>query len=102
MIDEMVHIRDFELMVSETEMSKAGRGPMNIEIHWALADELITMLLESYDDAARYRFIRDDATDYHIGEFFSTEVNDRDACIDSLIEQLNLRMNRLKAKAIIK
>lgn len=62
----------------------------------------ITRLRESEKDAARYRFIRDESTDYHIGEFFSTEVNDRDDCIDSLIEQLNLRMNRLKAKAIIK
>ena len=63
---------------------------------------LIDSLREAEKDAARYRFIRDESTDYHIGEFFSTEVNDRDDCIDSLIEQLNLRMNRLKAKAIIK
>jgi len=63
---------------------------------------LLSMLREAEKDAARYRFIRDESTDYHIGEFFSTEVNDRDDCIDSLIEQLNLRMNRLKAKAIIK
>jgi len=62
----------------------------------------ITRLREAEKDAARYRFIRDESTDYHIGEFFSTEVNDRDDCIDLLIEQLNLRMNRLKAKAIIK
>ena len=62
----------------------------------------ITRLRKAEKDAARYRFIRDESTDYHIGEFFSAEVNDRDDCIDSLIEQLNLRMNRLKAKAIIK
>ena len=62
----------------------------------------ITRLRKAEKDAARYLFIRDESTDYHIGEFFSTEVNDRDDCIDSLIEQLNLRMNRLKAKAIIK
>lgn len=55
MIDSMVNIRDFELMVSDTDMSKAGKGPMNIEIHLALADELITRLRESERDAARWR-----------------------------------------------
>ena len=59
MIEEMVNIRDFELMVSETEMSKAGKGQMNIEIHWALAYELITRLREAEKDAARYRWLRD-------------------------------------------
>lgn len=62
MIDSMVNIRDFELMVSDTEMSKAGKGPMNIEIHWALADELITRLREAERDAVRYRWLRDNCT----------------------------------------
>lgn len=62
MIEEMVNIRDFELMVSETEMSKAGKGQMNIEIHWALADELITRLREAEKDAVRYRWLRNCTT----------------------------------------
>ena len=69
MIDSMVNIRDFELMVSDTEMSKAGKGQMNIEIHWALADELITRLREAERDAARYQWLRESASLENHGGF---------------------------------
>ena len=88
MIDSMVNIRDFELMVSDTEMSKAGKGPMNIEIHWALADELITRLREAERDAARYKYLKSDHKTKNLYSY-QQDMKDRywDEDIDSEIDQ---------------
>ena len=88
MIDSMVNIRDFELMVSDTEMSKAGNGPMNIEIHWALADELITRLREAERDAARYKHLKSDHKTKNLYSY-QQDMKDRywDEDIDSEIDQ---------------
>lgn len=69
---------DVDLMLEEAEKQKAmhfvmAAGFTNSEIIF-----MLTRLREAEKDAARYRFIRGESTDYHIGEFFSTEVNDRD------------------------
>jgi len=88
MIDSMVNIRDFELMVSDTDMSKAGKGPMNIEIHWALADELITRLREAERDAARYKYLKSDHKTKNLYSY-QQDMKDRywDEDIDSEIDQ---------------
>jgi len=88
MIDSMVNIRDFELMVSDTDMSKAGKGPMNIEIHWALADELITRLREAKRDAARYKYLKSDHKTKNLYSY-QQDMKDRywDEDIDSEIDQ---------------
>ena len=88
MIEEMVNIRDFELMVSETEMSKAGKGQMNIEIHWALADELITRLREAEKDAARYRWLRDVGQHkYYVDDILACTLRGADGCIDEYMKE---------------
>jgi len=88
MIDSMVNIRDFELMVSDTDMSKAGKGPMNIEIHLALADELITRLREAEKDAERYRWLRDIARhEYDVDDFFDGSSDSVDGMIDKAMKE---------------
>ncbi len=88
MINGMVNVRDFELMVSETEMSKAGKGPMNIEIHWVLADELITRLREAEKDAARYRWLRDVGQHkYYVDDILACTLRGADGCIDEYMKE---------------
>lgn len=87
MINGVVNVRDFELMVSETEMSKAGKGPMNIEIHWALADELITRLREAEKDASRYRWIKLNVENDDADFVLERPIGECDCAIDEVMKQ---------------
>ena len=76
-----INLNKFEELVTFRQEDEDG----NITLDHGDILELIDMARQAEKDAARYRWLRDRACTYDLGEFYNTLKHNRDSLMDDLM-----------------